>query len=270
MILEKTVDLVKQIYKIHKIIPPKITKVVIGLGYTGVEVTAYAYEPFLGLASTLSSIINRTDCSKIDFAGKLTDVHLNEVLNWSLGSPSIKKIIGIAALNGVSQHILRILNPYKKIERNLLDFIEIEENTSVTFIGLIKPLIRKVSKITQAITLIEDNIPIPAEFERSKSKKSINQLDPEEISTEILFCTGTTLINDTLEKILDLYKNRAQKIIIIGPSVSLIPDILFDYGVNIVGGMEIIDSETTLKVLQEGGGTRLFKKYGKKYNLIKD
>ena len=152
----------------------------------------------------------------------------------------------------------------------MLDFIEIEENTSVTFIGLIKPLIRKVSKITQAITLIEDNIPIPAEFERSKSKKSINQLDPEEISTEILFCTGTTLINDTLEKILDLYKNRAQKIIIIGPSVSLIPDILFDYGVNIVGGMEIIDSETTLKVLQEGGGTRLFKKYGKKYNLIKD
>jgi len=270
MILEKTVDLVKQIYKIHKIIPPKITKVVIGLGYTGVEVSAYAYEPFLGLASTLSSIINRTDCSKIDFAGKLTDIHLSEVLNWSLGPPSIKKIIGIAALNGTSQHILRILNPYKKIEGNLLDFIEIEENTSVTFIGLIKPLIRKVSKITQAITLIEDNIPIPAEFEHSKSKKSINQLDPEEISTEILFCTGTTLINDTLEKILDLYKNRAQKIIIIGPSVSLIPDILFDYGVNIVGGMEIIDSETTLKVLQEGGGTRLFKKYGKKYNLIKD
>ena len=98
MILEKTVDLVKQIYKIHKIIPPKITKVVIGLGYTGVEVSAYAYEPFLGLASTLSSIINRTDCSKIDFAGKLTDVHLNEVLNWSLGSPSIKKLSALPLL----------------------------------------------------------------------------------------------------------------------------------------------------------------------------
>ncbi len=269
MILEKTVDLVKQTYKTHKILPPKVTKVVIGLGYTGVEVTAHDHEPFLGLASTLSSVINKTDCSKIDFAGKLTNIHLNELLTWSLEGPSIKKIIGIATLNGVSQHIFRILNPYKKIEGNLLDFIEIDEDTKVNFIGLIKPLIRKVGKITKAITLIEDNIPIPAEFEHFKSKQTMNQLEPEDISTDILFCTGTTLINDTLEKILEIFKNRTKKIIIIGPSVSMIPDILYNYGVNIVGGMEIIDSKTTLKVLQEGGGTKLFKKYGKKYNLIK-
>ncbi len=96
MILEKTVDLVKQTYKIHKIIPPRVTQVVIGLGYTGVEVTAYSYEPFLGLASTLSSIINNTDCGKIDFAGRLTKIHLSELLNWSLEPPSIKKIIGIS------------------------------------------------------------------------------------------------------------------------------------------------------------------------------
>ncbi|MHA1992378.1 MAG: Rossmann-like domain-containing protein [Candidatus Hodarchaeales archaeon] len=37
-----------------------------------------------------------------------------------------------------------------------------------------------------------------------------------------------------------------------------------------VGGMEIVDSEATLRVLQEGGGTKLFKQYGKKYNLIKE
>jgi hypothetical protein len=53
MIIEKTVELVKKIYKYHKIVAPKVTKVVIGLGYTGVEVSAYCYEPFLGLAYTL-------------------------------------------------------------------------------------------------------------------------------------------------------------------------------------------------------------------------
>ncbi|MFW9875435.1 MAG: Rossmann-like domain-containing protein [Candidatus Thorarchaeota archaeon] len=36
-----------------------------------------------------------------------------------------------------------------------------------------------------------------------------------------------------------------------------------------VGGMEIIDSKATLRILQEGGGTKIFKKFGKKYNLIK-
>ena len=113
MILEKSVELIKQIYKIHKIVPPKVTKVVIGLGYTGVEVSAYAYEPFLGLASTLQSIIRKTDCSKIEFAGELTNFPLDKFLNWSFAAPSLEKIIGIATLNSVSQHILQIMNPYK-------------------------------------------------------------------------------------------------------------------------------------------------------------
>ncbi len=270
MILEKTVDRVKQIYKTRKILLPKVTKVVIGLGYTGVEVTTYAHEPFLGLASTLSSIINKTDCSKINFAGKLTNVHTGELLNWSLEGPSIKKILGIATLNGVSQHIFRIFNPYKKIGGDLLDFLKIDENTTVTFIGLIKPLIRKISKVTQLITFVEDTLSITPEFRPFKSRRSLNQLEEEGISTDILICTGTTLINNTIESILKVFKAKAQKIILIGPSASMIPDILFDYGIDIVGGMEIFDSETTLGILQEGGGTKLFKKYGKKYNLIKD
>ncbi len=271
MILEKTVDLIKQIYKIHKIVPPQITKVVIGVGYTGVEVTTYAYEPFLGLASTLQSILNTTNCSKISFSGELTKHPISKLLNWSFKPPSLKKIIGIATLNGVSQHILKIVNPYNKFgEKSILKLVKINGDTKVTFIGLIKPLIREIYKITPSITVIEDTISISPELEDIKLKHSIDQLNQDEISTDILFCTGTTLINNTLESILEIFKKKAREIILIGPTVSMIPDILFDYGVDIVGGMEIFDSKATLQVLQEGGGTKLFSKYGKKYNLIKD
>ena len=271
MILEKTVNLVKQIYKIHKIIPPKITQVVIGLGYTGVEVTAYAYEPFLGLASTLQSIIKITDCSKINFAGELTNQPITELLNWSLERPSLKKIIGIATLNGLSQHILQIINPYRKIkEKRLTNIVKINADTRVTFIGFIKPLIREIQKITSSIIVIEDTILTSSEFKNIYIKKNIEELADEDISTDILICTGTVLINDTLESILEKFRNRARKIILVGPTASMIPDILFDYGIDIVGGMKIFDSKATLRVLQEGGGTKLFRKYGKKYNLIKD
>ncbi|MHA1916468.1 MAG: Rossmann-like domain-containing protein [Promethearchaeota archaeon] len=44
---------------------------------------------------------------------------------------------------------------------------------------------------------------------------------------------------------------------------------LFEHGVEIVGGMDFFDSESALRVIQEGGGTKMFKTYGKKYNLIK-
>ena len=270
MILEKTVSVIKQIYKIHRIIPPKITKVVVGLGYTCVEVSAYAYEPFLGLASTLPSVISKTNCSKINFAGELTNYSVSEILSWSYEAPSLKKIIGIAALNGVSQHVLKIINPYQKIESNLIDFFKINEKTTITFIGFIKPLIKEFSKISKLITIIEDSILISPEFKSFKFRHDINQIEDDEFFTDVLFCTGTTLINNTLEPILKKFKRKAQNIILIGPTASMIPDILFDYGVDIVSGMEIFDSNATIKVVQEGGGTKIFKKYGKKYNLIKE
>ncbi len=270
MILEKTIKLVKQIYRIHKIVPPIATKVVLGLGYTGVEVTGYAYEPFLGLASTLPSIINSSDCSKIDFAGDLTNLKLNELLSWSIEPPSIKKIIGIATLNAVSQHIFCIMNPYKKLKEDLTKYLEINNDTSITFIGLIKPLIRKISTMTKKITILEDTLTTSRDFNEFKLMHNINQLKDEDLYTDILFCTGTTLINNTLEPILEKFKRRAHKIILLGPTASMIPDILFDHGIDIVGGMEIFDSEATIKVLQEGGGTKIFKKYGRKYSLLRN
>lgn len=269
MILEKTIDRIKEIYQDHKISPLKVTKIVIGLGYTGVEVSNYVDKSFLGLASTLPTVVNITDCSKINFAGNLTNKPLSELLSWSLEVPSIKKIIGIATLNGLSQHIIEINNTYLKLKEELLSYLRIDQNTRITVIGLMKPLIRKLVKCTNLITIIEDLISVPPEFSSINFRTSVEHLKSEELFTDILFCTGTTLINNTIDKILELFNKKAQKIVIMGPSASLIPDILFDNGVDIVGGMKISNIEATLQVLQEGGGTKLFKQYGKKYNLIK-
>ncbi len=270
MIIEKTLELIKQIYRIHKIFPPKVTKVVIGLGYTGVEATTYAYSPFLGLASTLPSIIQASDCTKIEFAGDLTEKPLRELLSWSIRPPSLEKIIGMATLNSISQHVLKIINPHKKLKGNVLDYLTVNEETKVTFIGLIKPLIKEISKITQLITIVEDFFPSPSKFNDFKFRNNIAELKEEEIFTDLLICTGTTLINNSLEAILEKYKRKARKIVLLGPTASMIPDILFDNGIDIVGGMEIFNSEATLKILQEGGGTKLFTRYGKKYNLMKE
>ncbi|MBY9015256.1 MAG: DUF364 domain-containing protein [Candidatus Lokiarchaeota archaeon] len=270
MILEKTVELVTQIYRYHKIIPPRVSKIVIGLGYTGVELEALAYGPFLGLAYTIPGIIQNTDCSKIEFAGDLKNKKIfGELLQWSYGSVNLKKIIGIATLNAVSQHILEIINPYQEIKGDLIDFTKICNSSRVTFIGNIAPLVRQVSLLTKEITIVEENqkkINIGNNF---KIKRSIDELDEKELNSDVLFCTGTTLINNSIEEILHIFKKTANYIILIGPTASMIPDVLFDNGVDIVGGMKIFDTKATLRIIQEGGGTKLFKNYGKKYNFIK-
>ncbi len=270
MILEKTVELINRIYKNHEILPPKISRVVIGIGFSGVEIAAYSYSPILGLARTFPSVINEPSCSKIDFAGKLTEKSHVELMQWSIGPLSLKKIIGIATLNAVSQHVLKIMNPYKKIKEDLIDYLNIDGGTRVTFVGAIKPMIQNVSKRTNEITIIDNNLLEPQSFKNYTIKNHINELKEEELSTDILFCTGSALINNTLEEILALFKRKARYFVVIGPSASLIPEILFQYGVDMVGGMKIMDSDATIRVLQEGGGMKYFKQYGKKYNIINE
>jgi len=268
VILENTVNLLLEIYKYRKILPPKVSKVILGLGYTGVELTSYAYDPFLGLASTLPTIIQSTNCTKIDFAGNLTDKSFKELMSWSYQPPSLEKIIGIATLNAASQHILAVKNPYKTIEGNLLDFLKIRKDTRITFIGFMKPMIRNILNRTKFIKIIDNNPVIKRIYRDIPILNDIDDLKESELSTDILFCTGTSLINDTLERILSVFRKQAKCIALIGPTISFLPDILFDKGVDIVGGMNMIDSESTIKILQEGGGTKFFKKFGRKYNFV--
>jgi len=269
MILENTVKLVLDIYKYRKILPPKVRKVILGLGYTGVELISYAYDPFLGLASTLPNIIQSTNCTKIDFAGSLTDKSFKELMSWSYRPPSLEKIIGIATLNAASQHILAVKTPYREIEGDLVDFLKITQDTKIVFIGFMKPMIRKVLNKTKHISVIDNNPVIKRSYQNIPILNDIDDLKESDLSVDILFCTGTSLINNTLERILSVFRKKAKCIVLIGPTISFLPDILFDNGVDVVGGMTIYDSESTVKVLQEGGGTKLFKKYGRKYNFIK-
>jgi uncharacterized protein (DUF4213/DUF364 family) len=269
MILESTVKLVLDIYKYHKIIPPRVSKVIIGLGYTGVELEALAYDPFLGLAATLPAIIQSINCTKIDFAGSLTDKSFKELMSWSYQPPSLERIIGIATLNAASQHILAVKNPYKEFDGDLADFLKIEQDTKILFIGFMKPMVRKILNKTKFITIIDNNPLINSSYQNIPILNDIDDLKESDLLVDILFCTGTSLINSTLKRILSVFRKKAKCIVLIGPTISFLPDILFDKGVDIVGGMTITDSESTVRVLQEGGGTKFFKKFGRKYNFVK-
>ena len=270
MILEKTAELIKQIYRYHKIILPQVAKIIIGLKFVAVELVTFAYDPFLGLAYTLPNIAKKIEVSKPVLKEYQDEKSLEILLEWVNNPPSLKRTIGAATINALSQHILEIINPYKKIQGDILDYLKIKNNTRITFVGQIAPMIEKLGKITNSILIIEDNPSISGKFKDFSVKNSIYNLSENDKSTDFLFCTGSSLVNNTLEKIIEFFKRSARKIVVIGPSASLIPDVLFDYGVDIVGGMKILDHKSTIKVIQEGGGTKQFKNYGLKYNLIRE
>jgi len=243
---------------------------VIGKKYTGVEVATFGFGMSVGLAYTLPSLIRNTDIDTEELNEKAKERSVDKLLEWSYLPPSIEKIIGVATLNAFSQYVLQIKNPYKKIEEDLIDYLGINEGTSITFIGLIRPLVKRISKITSSITIVEDNIKLHEEFDSFLVKRDIDELKKDEIPADVLICTGTALLNNTLKDVLNKFKRKTRKIVLLGPTASMLPDILFDYDIDIVGGMRIEDADATMKAIEEGRGTRIFKEYGEKYNLIKE
>ena len=270
MILEKTVELIYQIYRSYKILKPKINQIAFGLKYIAVELHAYSYSPFLGLSYIPYNILKSTEYNNIEFDEKLKENRISEILKWSYESPSIKKIVGIATLNAMSQHILEIKNPFKKIKKNLIHHLKIETDTNIVVIGTNIPLIYKLNKITQNITLVSDKTVSKSLLNHISIKKSVDDLRDEEKAPHVLFLNDNTLIEDNLEELLIKFKKKARTIVLIGPSASMIPDILFDYGIDIVVGTKVINHESALNVIKERRALKYLKDYTQNYCLIKD
>lgn len=76
---------------------------------------------------------------------------------------------------------------------------------------------------------------------------------------DYVFITGTTFINKTISRLLELSKNA--KVIMVGPSVPISP-ILFKYGVNTIAGMVVLDERIFLRGVKEGARLGTFRHGG--------
>jgi uncharacterized protein (DUF4213/DUF364 family) len=76
--------------------------------------------------------------------------------------------------------------------------------------------------------------------------------------TDAVLITGTAIANGTIDHLLDLC-TKAKEVAIVGASAGILPDVLFDRGVTIVGGVKITDAAKMMQVVSEGGGTPALK-----------
>lgn len=79
----------------------------------------------------------------------------------------------------------------------------------------------------------------------------------------LVYCTASTLINDSLQQVLDCCAD-AEAVDLIGPSGSGLPDVLFAHGIHAVGGVSFDDAQALRELLarRESWGS-----VGSKYEL---
>lgn len=168
--------------------------------------------------------------------------------------------LALGAFNAISQHIMRRagFNPSALEKRSDSDISDIR----IGMVGFFRPLIERYIKQGKKVTVIEQ------QPERVPPELSLKlYITPEALADcDYILCTASTLINNTIESIVDAAKDPA-KINLIGPSASGLPDILFDLGIHSTGGFVVDDLDALKLAISQGES---WGSAGRKYQLTQD
>ncbi|MFA5518964.1 MAG: DUF364 domain-containing protein, partial [Spirochaetota bacterium] len=177
----------------------------------------------------------------------LTDMTALELAALCDDKNTEKASIGIAAINSLLK-----IDPEQHSDADGLKIIsEMGKDKNISVIGHF-PNVAALAKEAKNLWIIEKN-PIEGDLPEEEGKKFIPKSD-------IVVITSTTLINKTLEGILELCRPDSVKMLL-GPSTPL-SDVIFDYGIDLLSGSVVTETETVLKSVSEGVSFRQLKKRG--------
>jgi len=211
----------------------------------------------MGVCHSLLSEMASECCEIIEQAGTLAGRSALELLNFAYSWDLVERVIGIATVNALSQIVLEAHpDRYALEERNLIDVLEVGQEEVVVLVGLIKPFVPVFKAKAKQLYILERRAP--------RERGILPDTACEEVIPEadVVVITGSTLANGTIDRLLELAEN-ARMVALVGPTVSCLPDPLFNKGADLVGGIRIFDPDKAVQVLMEGGGTPQLKKAGK-------
>ncbi len=174
-----------------------------------------------------------------DLTSKTTLELAEYVKSWNL----VEASIGVAALNSM-------MKPRGKKDINAQDLIiEESHNKKVTMVGKF-PKIDEIRSVAKKLWVLESDPSLTNPKEGIITEAAAEYVFP---GSDIIVITGSTLINKGLERYLNLAQKEDVYTIIMGPSTTM-SDVLFDYGANMLAGVELLDPEAILRKISQSGG----------------
>lgn len=236
-ILESTESLLKE---------RSIDDIVMGLGYCAVKLD----DGSCGLAATLRSEVS-DGCTLIERAGQLARQPASFLGELVLSTDILESAVGLATVNACVN---------KAVESNVatvLEALAIGKNDTVGMVGYFRPLVEPIRQKCHKLYIFERK---PSDKEFVYPDWAVNVLLPQ---CHVVIISGTTLINKTLDHLLELCRGT---VAILGPSTPMSP-VLKPRGVSFVFGAKVRDARQVLKIISQGGGVRAFGETVEKVNV---
>ena len=169
-------------------------------------------------------------------AGSLTGLSALEVAQYARSDNVLEASIGLAAINS-----LIYVDEAECVDENALDVLVARGgNKNIAIVGRF-PWIPKLRAIARTLWVIEQN-PQQGELSAEAAEAVLPQAD-------VVGITGTSFVNHTFDRLLDLSKDKF--VVVVGPSTPLSP-VLFDYGVDVLAGVKVVEPEKTIRSISQG------------------
>ncbi|KXS56010.1 MAG: hypothetical protein AMR96_04995 [Candidatus Adiutrix intracellularis] len=207
------------------------------------------------LFQNISSTSRRLEASEL--AGRPLSEVATLIKSWDYHAAAI----GLAAVNAaVNTSVLisdSVLNrAVEEAEGSAFDFfLKRAAGRKVAVIGHF-PNLEKLGQVAN-LSILESN-PHPGDLPEPAAEYILPDQD-------IIFMTGTTIINKTMPRLLEL--SRQAEIYLVGPSTPMLPR-LFDYGFYSLSGMVVRDYEAMAAAIVDDSTEEIFRHGGIKVNLV--
>jgi len=168
--------------------------------------------------------------------GNLTQKSALELARYAKSDNLLEASIGMAAINSLID-----VDEATCVEENAFDILARKgRDRNIAIVGHF-PWIPKLGDIAKKLWVIEQR-PQEGELPAEAAEDILPQAD-------VVAITGTSFINHTVERLLDLSKDSF--VVMVGPTSPLLP-VLFDYGVDVIAGVKVIEPEKTIRSISQG------------------
>jgi len=240
-----------------------VEKIVIGLFFTGVKlITGEGGLCFTPIKTIPEAVCCPSSAQLMPSSGRLEGRKAIQFINDMFSSSPLKKTMAIAVLNALSSLCWKRQLPetYRiRAGADPIDEMAIPNDGFVVVVGALVTALRALKQRLKPFAVLElDPSTLKSdELEYFMPFEKAHEVVPK---ADLLVITGTTLINDTLENLLEKRKPGAE-IIVVGPTASMLPDAFFRRGANKIGGVMVTDADRVLNVIsQAGSGYHFFGK----------
>lgn len=160
------------------------------------------------------------------------------------GTDPVHNMIGLAAINAICQHVMRLTRCAPGIAADSLGLMNIGDGDRVGMVGFFPPLLKYMRNSKADLVIVEKNEQLVERYPHLPVTLDVAMLN----SCNKVLCTSTTLLNDSLDDVL-LQCTAAEHISVLGPTAGYFPDPLFARGVHVLGGRMVNDGMQLLQLI---------------------